>query len=83
MKPFYLTACLLAMVACTEKIVSVPVKDYAYDSLKKYRLFTYYSLPKTVLKVQVPVVKSKLKPSIINLNNELIKLFETEDIFQH
>lgn len=46
---------IIMLFACNEKIISVPVKHGSKLSAGDHKVYGYYSLPMTILKVRVPV----------------------------
>ncbi|MEM9680407.1 MAG: hypothetical protein AAF901_08795 [Bacteroidota bacterium] len=67
------------LLSCTESIISVNSGLVNDASLKKYNIYGYYSLPKTVLKVKIPIAKSKLDSGILKKKDScVIRLLNQE-----
>ena len=65
MKKLIFLLCILLM-SCAESIISVrPDKVSLNDIKSKYDVYGYYSLPKTILKIRVPVYKKSYKKGIV------------------
>ena len=79
MKKLWLLA-LLVLASCAESIISVkPSKIPLEDISNNYDVYGYYYLPKTILKLRIPVYKKKYKAGLIKKGDDscLAKLVKT------
>lgn len=76
MKTLYLLLTFF-LVGCAKGIISIPTDNNQNTSLKNdYEIFTQYSLPKTELKIQVPVVINTLEEGILRSGDNLDKCLQ-------
>lgn len=75
MKKILILAIIL-LTACAESIISIKsTPEITLEKIKKdYDIFGYYYLPKTILKLRVPVVKNNYKKSDF-INDDNLKEF--------
>jgi hypothetical protein len=64
MKTLYLFVVLL-FIGCTDKIISIRATQEEARAFEKHKVFGYYSLPKTELKILLPISKDTLVKGMI------------------
>jgi hypothetical protein len=69
----------LIISGCAESIISVRSSMVNDDILDDYDIYTYYSLPRTELKIKIPIAQYSIEKGILSYEEEgsqLIKLLE-------
>ena len=72
-KKYYqlIIASFILCYGCAESIISInPSKVSLKEIPSQYSVYGYYSLPKTVLKLRIPVCKKKFTPGLIKHKDE-------------
>ena len=64
MKVLYLLT-FFCFIGCSGKIISIHATDEEKKEYDSHKIFGHYSLPKTELKIQIPVVESVLQEGIL------------------
>ncbi|MBS9462883.1 DUF4831 family protein [Flagellimonas sp. 389] len=76
MRAIYFFLCFF-LASCAQSIVSIDSSKIDYEDIPNYEILSYYSLPKTVLRIKVPVAKKKPKPGIAIKNSCALELVKT------
>lgn len=67
---------LLVLTACAESIISVESSIVNESILNDYEIYAYYSLPKTVLEIKIPIAINTLEEGLISKEKENARIYE-------
>ena len=66
MKKILLSLTALMLLGCAGSIISIPDHLVNDPSAMEYNIYGYYALPKTAIKIQIPVARNALKPGLVH-----------------
>ena len=66
MKKILLNLTALMLLGCAGSIISIPDHLVNDPSTMEYNIYGYYALPKTAIKIQIPVARNALKPGLVH-----------------